>query len=124
MFGSSVCDSLQPCTAVGRSMARRPACVAQHHHRGHPAIACRQLIRIRHSGSPMLSHAVRSAANCRRGVACTAQAFPDRSRQPTQLAERSQRDVALESMQLESELREKVSGAVENLGYRVRPATA
>ena len=67
---------------------------------------------------------MRPAANSRRGVACTAQAFPDRSRQPTQLAQRSERDVALESMQLESELRDKVSGAVENLGYRVRAASA
>ena len=39
------------------------------------------------------------------------------------IVERTERDVALESMQLESELREKVSTAVENLGYRVRIAT-
>ena len=103
-------------------MARRPSCVAQH--REHPAVACRPLTRTRHNGSPRLGSAARSAVSFRRGVACTAQAFPDRNRQPTQLAERSQRDVALESMQLESELREKVSGAVENLGYRVRLASA
>ena len=80
----------------------------------------RQLRRLRHSISLQPSRAVRPAVSCRRGVACTAQALPDRDRRPAQVAERTERDVALESMQLESELREKVSGAVENLGYRVR----
>ena len=104
----------------------------QHHQHGDSVVTCkqpasirRQLQQERRSVLFQASTALRSAGwRPRSGSACTAQAFPERDRRPVKVVERTEKDVALESMQLESELREKVSTAVENLGYRVRCAPA
>ena len=131
MLNDVVCSGLRPCTAIsGRSTGRRPVRALQHYQHENSAVTCRQAAGIRRqlqqqqqrsSSLRQLSTSVRSAGRRHHsGSACIAQAFPDRERRPAKVVERTEKDIALESMQLESELRNKVSNAVENLGYRVR----